>query len=241
MSDSFARSGRRSGFNAIPHEFWTLKFHNNERVSTSALILLGWLHSHQDEFLARLSQRRIATVLGWSRPRVAAAVQALTDDGWLRVEKIADARTVRRDMIVLDESRFADWLSATVGARARGNETEPRRGNETLPPRGNETRPHKKEHSKKEHLEKAAASRNGFNREPLDVAAAATDLWIIEKEPTATNPPGLARTIRREDLPRARRYVADHRDATVHDVLKAVYGMDDFSIGHLEKAAVHGA
>lgn len=133
-SDHFERRGRRSGFTPIPHEFWTLRLSNDERANCSALLMLGWLHSHQDEYLSRLSVREIAKQIGWTPRRVTQSLGVLSDGGWIDTTIVSDQTTAVRTTIVLDETRFADWLADAVGSRGRGVTTTSRRGADTAPP-----------------------------------------------------------------------------------------------------------
>src|SRR5687768_12498015 len=74
----FRREGLDHGFELIPHGFWTLP------VSPGARLLLGWLHSHTDSYLARLTVNECRRVMGTSA--VLKQLTELRDAGFLTID-----------------------------------------------------------------------------------------------------------------------------------------------------------
>ena len=67
-------------YTQVPHGLWTLD------VSPRAALLLGWLHSHADDYLNRLTLNRIGTEFGGGRTSVTRLCNILADAGYLRLE-----------------------------------------------------------------------------------------------------------------------------------------------------------
>jgi hypothetical protein len=85
MARRFEREVRlQDNFTQVPHGLWTAP------VSYGAKVLLGWLHSHNPSYLARLSNNRIRAELGCSG-QVGQWIDELVDAGFLRVEKAGQA------------------------------------------------------------------------------------------------------------------------------------------------------
>lgn len=61
MNGTFSRDQILSGYNIVPNGLWTIP------VSTGARVLLGWLHSHSDPFLAQLTVNKCRRIMGTSR------------------------------------------------------------------------------------------------------------------------------------------------------------------------------
>lgn len=82
MSESFTKDRVDFGFSKVPNGLWTAD------LSHGAKCLLGWLWSHDDEYLAKLSVRRIGTEFGgggqvveWLRNLEAKGYLTKTKDG----------------------------------------------------------------------------------------------------------------------------------------------------------------
>lgn len=75
--------GRQSSppHSAVPHGLWTLDCPHGAKV------MLGWLHSHTDQFLAGLSFASVARLLGTDRKRIDAWCQCLAELGLLEVSR----------------------------------------------------------------------------------------------------------------------------------------------------------
>lgn len=75
----FKRRPMDVGFSQTPHGLWTLG------VPTGARILLGWLHSHTDEFLAGITTNQMRRTFGTSS--VLDWLEALAKAGFVRIER----------------------------------------------------------------------------------------------------------------------------------------------------------
>jgi hypothetical protein len=81
----FQREARvQDHYTVIPHGLWTAP------LSYGAKVLLGWLHSHDATYLARLTNNRIREELGASGS-VGGWIRELVDAGFLTVEKRGQA------------------------------------------------------------------------------------------------------------------------------------------------------
>lgn len=81
MSARFERQARLTdNFSQVPHGLWTAD------LTWGAKCLLGWLHSHDERYLASLSNNRIRNELGCSGS-VGGWIDELVDAGLIRVEK----------------------------------------------------------------------------------------------------------------------------------------------------------
>lgn len=69
----------RTGFGIIPNQLWTLP-----DLTPNQRCLLGWLHSHADNYTARLSISRIGREYGGGK-RARDHLVALEDAGWLLI------------------------------------------------------------------------------------------------------------------------------------------------------------
>lgn len=81
-------------YNQVPHGLWTAD------LTPKAAMLLGWLHSHADNYLSRLSINRIATEFGGGRTSVTRLLSALESAGFVRVDS---APRVKAHVILLSE------------------------------------------------------------------------------------------------------------------------------------------
>lgn len=79
MSGQFTRGPMDVGFSQTPHGLWTLD------VSTGARVLLGWLHSHTDQFLQHVTVNMARRVFNTSS--IAKWLQELADAGFVTITK----------------------------------------------------------------------------------------------------------------------------------------------------------
>jgi hypothetical protein len=68
-----------SGWTAVPHGIWTLP------CSDKSKVLLGWLWSHNDAFLQRMSVSEAARQIGWQRTSVRRCLDELRTGGLVEV------------------------------------------------------------------------------------------------------------------------------------------------------------
>jgi hypothetical protein len=81
MTENWEREHRLTdNYTQIPHGMWTLD------VSAGARCLLGWLHSHDDSFLPKLSFNHIRSAFGGSG-QVAVWIDELVEAGFVQVVK----------------------------------------------------------------------------------------------------------------------------------------------------------
>ena len=134
--------GRQSSppHSAVPHGLWTLDCPHGAKV------MLGWLHSHTDQFLAGLSFASVARLLGTDRKRIDAWCQYLAELGLLEVSR-GDNGTPNR--IILTDAYWA--LGRVPGAKhptPLGQNTPGDLGQKTPP----------EEEHPEDHLENAVAT-----------------------------------------------------------------------------------
>jgi hypothetical protein len=79
MSGQFTRGPMDVGFSQTPHGLWTLN------VSTGARVLLGWLHSHTDTYLASVTVNMAKRVFNTST--ISKWLDELGEAGFLTVTK----------------------------------------------------------------------------------------------------------------------------------------------------------
>ena len=77
-------------YTQVPHGLWTLN------LTPKAILLLGWLHSHADDYLSRLSVSRIGREFGGGRKSVSRLLGVLSDAGYVKIPpgRLGTATTV---------------------------------------------------------------------------------------------------------------------------------------------------
>lgn len=68
-------------YTQVPHGLWTAD------LTPKSALLLGWLHSHADSYLDKLSLSRIGREFGGGRTSVTALADRLADAGYVRIER----------------------------------------------------------------------------------------------------------------------------------------------------------
>jgi len=86
----------RKNWLQVPNQFWTVDLRDSD------LRVIGWLHSHEPGYLARLSVRRAAEELGKDRRNFMACLERLAEAGAVRIVK--DDPGFKTKVIIL-----ADW------------------------------------------------------------------------------------------------------------------------------------
>lgn len=100
MAQEFSRNGSPEpddGWAKVPHGLWTLD------LPTGAIHLLGWLHSHSDPFLAKLTMNKCRRTFGTSK--IALWFEALEAVGFVTVTKGGNGQPAQ--IVVHDEPYFA--------------------------------------------------------------------------------------------------------------------------------------
>ena len=106
----------RTGFGIIPNQLWTLP-----DLTPNRRCLLGWLHSHADDYLSRLTLTRIGKEYGGGK-RAADHIRALADAGWLTV---TDPPKGTAAEVVMLSGPWEDLLNRSQGGTGTGHETAP--------------------------------------------------------------------------------------------------------------------
>lgn len=148
-SDEFSWTGRRAGYSMVPNQFW------NVHPDASATVMLGWLWSHEQQYLRKLNVSRVASALGWTRDRVTRALALLANDGWLTVTTERPNMPTRRTVVHLDGDKQRLWISDAI-AGPRCTETTQSVVRKSVNSRGDSVQ-HKKNISEKNNKNAAGA------------------------------------------------------------------------------------
>lgn len=89
---NFSRSDRGNGWTSVPHRLWDLD------LRTGPKMLLIWLHSHSDDFLARLTLSKCRRAVGSSS--IYPWFDALEAAGFLKVARNEAGRPARITLLV---------------------------------------------------------------------------------------------------------------------------------------------
>jgi len=107
---TFTRDGQDEwddGWSRVPHGLWTLD------VPAGAKVLLGWLHSHTEPFLAKLSMNSCRKAMGTSQ--IVAWFDALETAGLVQVER-ADNGKPAKILLLMAKWRSLIGNRADIGA-----------------------------------------------------------------------------------------------------------------------------
>lgn len=124
MTGQFTRERIDTGYSQAPHGLWTLD------VSVGARVLLGWLHSHSDEYLAGLTINRCRRALNTSS--IAAWLDELERAGFVRVDRHGEGRPasfvlLARPWLALDRKRAETGAPKSARNQAEtGSVTRPK-------------------------------------------------------------------------------------------------------------------
>lgn len=145
----------RTGYDLVPRGLWTA-----QQISPKERCLLGWLHSHADNFLERLSRRRIGNEFGGGRRTGDDSVKALADAGFL---EIVPGDPGLGDRVVLISEAWEALFTGGHEMRPPPTPTRPQNGATT----GHETGPQRISTLEPD----AVSSENVFTRAELIKAA----------------------------------------------------------------------
>jgi len=106
----------RTGFGNIPNALWTLP-----DLTPNQRCLLGWLHSHADNYLSGLTLNRIGREYGGGK-RAADHIRQLQDAGWVELIEAAPGHPAR---VVLLSEPWEQLLYRSQDVTTTGHETEP--------------------------------------------------------------------------------------------------------------------
>ena len=95
---------RRAGYGVVPHWLWTC-----DELTPGEFRLLGWLHSHTDEYLAGLSTDRIGREFGCGKA-ASRHLRSLEEAGF--IERHPEPGGATRYVLVMDR-----WEGVTAGDR----------------------------------------------------------------------------------------------------------------------------
>ena len=99
----------RSGYNTVGNQIWTLDI-----GSPKAVLLLGWLHSHADNYQERLSLTRIGNEFGGGRKSVTRMCRLLADAGFVTIESTDNGY---KSHLILVSEAWEDLTHRDAGTR----------------------------------------------------------------------------------------------------------------------------